>query len=91
MAGEYTQGDMAECCAPLRSDGHSTELDMALELRAKGRGLRRILGYPIATFPARFTTRVWCGNASPIDRRRDLASALREVADTLDAEAEDLQ
>lgn len=39
----------------------------------------------------RSTIRVWYGNTSPADRRRDLASALREVADTLDAEAEDLQ
>lgn len=39
----------------------------------------------------RGTIRVWYGNTSPADRRRDLASALREVADALEAEAEDLQ
>lgn len=39
----------------------------------------------------RRTIRVWYGNTSPADRQRDLASALREMADTLDAEADDLQ
>ena len=39
----------------------------------------------------RGTIRVWYGNAAPADRRRDLAAALREMADTLDAEADDLR
>lgn len=63
---------------------HSAELD--LELRAKGRGIRRILGYRIATFPARFTMRVGRGDSTPVGLRRDLASALREAADALEAD-----
>ena len=61
----------------------TAELD--LELRVKGRGIRRIFGYPIATFPARFEMWIGPGPAPSINYRRDLATALREVADALEA------
>ena len=63
---------------------YPTELD--LELRVKGRGLRRIFGYPIATFPARFEMLIGNGKATSTNYRRDLATALREVADALEAD-----
>ena len=63
---------------------YPTELD--LELRVKGHGLRRIFGYPIATFPARFEMRIGRGEATSINYRRDLAAALREAADALEAD-----
>lgn len=65
---------------------YPAELD--LELRVKGRGLRRIFGYPIATFPARFEMLIGHGKATSTNYRRDLATALREVADALEADNE---
>lgn len=64
----------------------TAELD--LELRVKGHGLRRFFGYPIAAFPARFEMRAGHGESTSVDYRHDLATALREVADALEADAE---
>lgn len=63
---------------------YPTELE--LELRVKGRGIRRIFGFPIATFPARFEMLIGHGKATSINYRRDLATALREVAGALEAD-----
>ena len=57
-----------------------------LELRVKGRGLRRIFGHPSVTLPARFEMLIGDGEARAIDYRHDLATALREAADALEAD-----
>lgn len=75
---------MAKQIAPFGT--YPAELD--LELRVKGHGLRRIFGYPIATFPARFEMLIGHGEATSINYRNDLATALREVADALEADDE---
>ena len=75
---------MAVQCTPFGT--YPAELD--LELRVKGHGLRRIFGYPIATFPARIEMHIGHDEATSINYRLDLATALREVADALEADNE---
>lgn len=60
-----------------------------LELRVKGRGLRRFFSYRIATFPALITRHGMDSDYIPADLMRDVADALREAADAFEPDTED--
>lgn len=89
MADKYAQGGVTAEGTPTPTSICAGEyvVKRDFEIRAKGHGLGRLTGHRIATVPVLITCNGSDGKYSTAGLMRDIAAALMDAADALDADA----